>query len=87
MIYGPKLLFSLALFDILIFCLKAHTGDVRHVTFSPDGQNLLTSSEDKSVKLWTINKHRFHLMQPHYDGPLFCFVFSVTTVMRVNNYL
>ena len=57
MIYGPKLLFSLALFDILIFCLKAHTGAVRHVTFSPDGQNLLTSSEDKSVKLWTINKH------------------------------
>ena len=30
---------------------KAHTGSVRHVEFSNDGQSLLTSSDDKTIKV------------------------------------
>ena len=30
---------------------KAHTGTVRSVDFSSDGQSLVTASDDKSVKV------------------------------------
>lgn len=30
---------------------KAHTGSVRHVEFSNDGQSMITSSDDKSIKV------------------------------------
>lgn len=33
---------------------KAHTGSVRHVQFALDGQSLLTASDDKTVKVYTI---------------------------------
>ena len=47
--------------DSMLHYFQAHTGAVRHVSFSPDGQQLLTASEDKSVKLWTVNKPRYLL--------------------------
>jgi len=31
---------------------KAHTATVRSVDFSADGQSLVTSSDDKTVKVW-----------------------------------
>ena len=34
---------------------KAHTGTVRSVDFSSDGQSLVTASDDKSVKVWTLS--------------------------------
>ena len=38
---------------------KAHTGSVRSVDFSTDGQSLLTSSDDKTVKMWTVHRQKF----------------------------
>lgn len=35
-------------------CMKGHTGVVRSVNFSSDSQHLITSSDDKSVKVFII---------------------------------
>jgi centriolar protein POC1 len=37
---------------------KAHFSAVRSVHFSPDGENLVTGSDDKSVKLWSVEGTR-----------------------------
>jgi centriolar protein POC1 len=39
--------------------LKGHSATVRSVRFSPDGHTLLTASDDKSVKLWSLSNLRF----------------------------
>lgn len=38
---------------------RAHTAAVRSVSFSPNGQQLLTASDDKSLKVWSVQKQRF----------------------------
>src|SRR3974390_1213481 len=35
-----------------LLVLKGHTGNVRSVTFSPDGQRIATGSDDRSAKIW-----------------------------------
>lgn len=39
--------------------IKAHTAAVRSVAFSHDGQRLVTASDDKSVKVWSVPRHCF----------------------------
>ena len=39
--------------------IKGHTSAVRSVEFSYDGRNILTASDDKSVKLWDIDTLKF----------------------------
>lgn len=38
---------------------KAHTAAVRSVAFSRDGQRLVTASDDKSVKVWSVHRQCF----------------------------
>lgn len=38
---------------------KAHTASVRSVNFSSDGQRLVTASDDKSVKVWSVHRQKF----------------------------
>lgn len=38
---------------------KAHTAAVRSVAFSHDGQRLVTASDDKSVKVWSVHRQCF----------------------------
>lgn len=38
---------------------KAHTGTVRSVNFCSDGQTLVTASDDKTVKVWTVHRQKF----------------------------
>jgi centriolar protein POC1 len=39
--------------------LKGHTGAVRSVDFSYDGRHLLTGSDDKTVKVWSLPNRKF----------------------------
>lgn len=41
--------------------IKAHTGGVRCVAFSPDSTTLLTASDDKTIKMWSIAGQKFKL--------------------------
>lgn len=39
--------------------IKAHTAAVRSVAFSYEGHKLVTASDDKSVKVWSVSRHCF----------------------------
>ncbi|MGK7914235.1 MAG: hypothetical protein AB4038_01610, partial [Prochloraceae cyanobacterium] len=48
--------------------LKDHQDDVIEVSFSPDGKIIATASEDKTVKLWTIEGELLRTIRGHSEA-------------------
>jgi WD40 repeat protein len=57
---------------------QSHSGQVRSVNFSPNGQLILTGSTDKTLKLWDVRSRRLlRTMSGHTKG-VNCVAFSTT---------
>lgn len=56
--------------------LEGHTGSVKSVTFSRDGQTLATASDDGTVKLWDTRFYQPLLTMKDYQGPVDFVAFS-----------
>lgn len=41
---------------------KGHTAAVRSVAFTPDGKQVVSASDDKTIKLWTVNRSKYHFL-------------------------
>ena len=54
----------------------AHSAAVRSVDFSSAGQNLLTASADKTVKLWTVHRQKFQFSLNAHSNWVRCAKFS-----------
>lgn len=37
---------------------KGHQAGARSITFTPDANHLVSASDDKTIKLWTVHKSR-----------------------------
>ena len=51
---------------------KAHMGTVRSVHFSPDGQQLVTGSDDKAIKLWAVSRRKFQFSLTEHKNWVRC---------------
>jgi WD40 repeat protein len=47
--------------------LKGHTDSVAHVSFSPDGQILATTTWENTVQLWRLDDTLIKTLQGHSD--------------------
>ncbi|XP_073771777.1 POC1 centriolar protein homolog A isoform X3 [Danio rerio] len=55
---------------------RAHTGSVRSVCFSADGQSLLTASDDQSIKLWSVHRQKIICTLREHNNWVRCARFS-----------
>ncbi len=49
----------------ILFFFKAHNGAISSIIFSPDGDNILTSSDDNTARLWTLSGQQLAVFKGH----------------------
>ncbi|MBC8871473.1 MAG: WD40 repeat domain-containing protein [Planctomycetes bacterium] len=60
----------------LLATLEGHTGDVRSLSFSPDGLVLASGSADQTVRLWDVNTGQLRSVLPVFEGQALVVAFS-----------
>jgi WD40 repeat protein len=53
----------------LLYTLQGHTGGIRTVTITPDGQQIISASGDHTIKIWDLQRGvELATLQGHTDG-------------------
>ena len=56
--------------------LRGHEGEVKSVAFSPDGQRVVTTSEDKTARVWRVDGQGEPVVLRGHEGHVVSAVFS-----------
>jgi WD40 repeat protein len=48
--------------------LRGHLNQVNHFAWSPEGQRLVTASDDRTVRVWDVETGESRVLQGHTDG-------------------
>jgi WD40 repeat protein/tRNA A-37 threonylcarbamoyl transferase component Bud32 len=71
---------NVVLYDVasrhVLRTLKAHTGEVKAVTFAPDGKTLASAAEDGTVRLWNLATGDIALVLTQKFEPVYSLAFS-----------
>ncbi len=54
---------------------RAHTGGINAVAFSPDGKSIATASDDRTVRMWSLETDESKVFEGHTDE-VWCAAFS-----------